>query len=205
MKRLFYTLSHPYIGISVLFLIGLTKLILGYALSSYWLMITAIYYIILSVARGYLTHCYKDDEKYGSQKGQYLIYKKSGYFIIFLSISYFISCICMYEFNQMIIYPGYILYGVVAFAFYKIINAIIGIVNVRKQQNLVLSSIKIMMLIDACVSIVASQCALLTMQASSVAASSSAILGIVCSIVFIGIGFYMLKKSMKQINFIVET
>lgn len=202
-----YRNLHPFtlmsIGIVVNFGIGATKLIYGYIFASYWLIITAMYYLIICVARGYLFYSFDKHKLYENTKDgkhkQYVSYHYSGYFLMLLSISYGISCVCMLYFKQEITYPTYILFGVVGFSFYKIGSAIAGFLSARKHQSLMLSAIKIIACLDACVSIVASQCAILTMQQSIVASSSSAYLGMACSILFLLIGIYMsMKKHVKN-------
>ena len=91
------------------------------------------------------------------------------------------------------------IYGVAAVAFYKIGMAIRGMIVTRKMHNPVLSTLKIISFIDACVSIMMVQCALLAMKGSPEASSSSALLGMACSVLFLGIGLYMVcsRKDRK--------
>lgn len=91
-------------------------------------------------------------------------------------------------------YPYYILYGVAAVAFYKIGMAIYGIVITGRMKNPLLSTLKAISLVDACVSIVAVQCALLVMKESPMATTSSALLGMGCSMLFLGFGLFMLLR-----------
>lgn len=184
------------------FFIGIAKLIIGLIFSSYWFIITAGYYIVLSVARGHLLRSYANIERnqgaLEKRRNQLIIMRRSGYFIIFLGLTYFISCVYMYLVNQKVVYPEYILYGIVAFAFYKIGTAIYDLFAVKKHNNQILLAIKIIKFIDACVSIVATQCALLTMENSASASSSSAILGMAFSGVFMLIGVVMIMKKFKS-------
>lgn len=188
------SLSSTYLSFTFNVCIGIGKLVLGVVLSSYWFIITAGYYLTLSISRGHLLHSYtrvKETSKDGTLLKQLAIYHRSGFFLIVLAVSYLGLCIWMYRFNQQISYPDYITYGVAAIAFYKIGNAIYGLFKTPNKHSPVFRAIKIMNMADACVSIVAVQCALLTQQHSLQASSSSALLGMFLSVLLIITGVYM--------------
>lgn len=180
--------------------IGVVKLAAGIALLSSWLIATGVYYLLLCAARGqtlrqfYRTKDIKD--RLLRFDKQFWVYKRSGIFICLIGLSYFGVCLFMYFYKTTTSYPYYILYGVAAAAFYKIIMAVYGIVVTSKMKTPLLSTMKIIALVDACVSIVAIQCALLTVEDSPAAASSSsALFGMGCSVVFLGIGIFMLCRK----------
>lgn len=173
--------------------IGFGKLSLAMYYGSLWMAITAMYYLTLGIIRRYLILVNNKENR-----KEYSLYHKSGYLISIISIVYLGLCIWMYCFNEQISYPPYILYGVAAIGFYKIIIASIGLIKIRKKHHLLVSSILVINLFDACVSIVFIQCALLISKKSMYASSSSAILGMVVSILFIGIGIYMVYRKDKE-------
>lgn len=180
-------------------LIGGGKLILGIALLSPWFVVTAIYYLLLCSARGQLLWRFKHIQRVENPTErfdqQFAVFRHSGIFICLLGISYLMVCARMYFWGESSTYPYYIVYGVAGVAFYKIGMSIYGIVVSRRIKNPLLTTMKVIAFMDACVSIVAVQCALLTMEDSAVEATrSSALLGGSCSIVFVGIGVYMLLR-----------
>lgn len=128
-------------------------------------------------------------------KRQLQMYRKSGGLIFLTGIVYFILCIWMYCYNEKTVYPDYILYGVAAVSFYKIISACIGLFTVSGMASPLLSAVKTLSVLDGCVSIVAVQCALLTMKQSAAASSSSAVLGMGVSCLFLFTGMYMRRKK----------
>ncbi|MEG0366687.1 MAG: hypothetical protein RR585_07615 [Coprobacillus sp.] len=187
-------ISTTYLSFTFNLCIGIIKLLMGVIYSSYWFIITAVYYLILSLSRGHLLHSYsslKDNDFKNKELKEMRSYYRSGYFLIVLGVSYLILCIWMFCFNEKTVYPEYILYGVAAISFSKIGCAITGLIKSKKNRSPILKAIKIMNMADACVSIVAIQCALLTQQNSTYASSSSALLGIVVSLMFIVMGIYM--------------
>jgi hypothetical protein len=195
------TLTMTVGSFSVNALIGIGKLIFGIILLSPWLISTAIYYLILCAIRGQILRKYKKirviEDPIRKFDRQYSIYKPSGIFICLLGVSYFLVCLRMYFANESNSYPFYILYGVAAVAFYKISMAFKGMVVTRRMNNPLLSTLKIISFVDACVSIVVVQCALLTMEKSKVATVSSALFGMACSALFLVIGIFMLCRKKK--------
>lgn len=180
-------------------LIGAGKLVLGIAILSPWFMVTAVYYLMLCGVRGQLLWRFRETRLVEDQverfDRQFAVFRHSGIFICLLGISYLAVCLRMYFCGEGSTYPYYILYGAAGVAFYKIGLSIYGMVISRKIKNPLLTTMKIIAFIDACVSIVAVQCALLALEESAESATkSSSLFGAGCSLVFIGIGVYMLLR-----------
>ena len=181
-------------------LIGVGKLALGVYLLSSWFAVNAFYYLLLCVARGQaLTQLGLVDEIENPQKRytrEISIFKKNGFFVCLIGVSYLLVCLHMYLSGNANNYSNdYIVYGVATVAFTKIGFAIAGIISTRKLKRPILSVIKIISLMDACVSIVLTQCALLVMMKSDHAIESSALFGMAISIVFILFGLLMLFRK----------
>ena len=181
--------------------IGLVKLGTGLLLVSPWFISTGVYYLLLCAARGRtLWQFYKTKDltdHVARFDKQFKVFRHGGIFLCLIGLSYFAVCLFMYFYKVTTSYPYYILYGVAAVAFYKITMAIYGMVVSAKMKNPLISTMKIIAFVDACVSIVATQCALIAMDDPVAASSSSALFGMGCSAVFLGIGIYMLCKRKK--------
>lgn len=180
-------------------LIGIGKLILGIYLLSGWFMVTAVYYLILCVARGQALHKYTvakgiedPNERY---EIEFNVYQRSGTFLCLLGVSYLLVSLRMYVVGDALIYRGYMVYLVAAVAFTKLGFAIYGTVANRHLKGPIVASLKIISFSDALVSIVVTQYTLLVMENSSDAISSSSWFGMGCSIVFILLGIGMLFKK----------
>ena len=174
------------------FFIGIGKLGFGIYYLSDWFIITACYYIALSLTRGYLVRCYAKNKK-----DHVIIYRETGYLVFVLAIIYCLLCICMYYTNQTITYPFYLLYLVVAIAFYKVGSAIYNCFLHQKKNDIFFKAMTVVQFLDASISMVLAQCALLTMEKSPAASSSSAILGIVVGMCFMVIGFFISRNKKK--------
>lgn len=181
-------------------LIGAGKLVLGIALFSPWFIVTALYYLLLCGARGQLLWRFRHTRMIENYKErfdkQFAVFRHSGIFICLIGVSYLFICLRMYVWGEANTYPFYIIYGVAAVAFYKTGVSIYGMVVSRKMNNPLLTTMKVIAFVDSMVSIVAVQCALLTMEESAESATqSSALLGAAFSVMFIGIGIYMLLRK----------
>ncbi len=181
-------------------LIGTGKLLLGIFLVSPWFIVTASYYLLLCAARGKLLSRFKHTRRIENPverfDKQFAVFRHSGVFVCLIGLSYFFICLRMYFLGEGCTYPFYILYGVAGVAFYKVGVSVYGMVVSRKMKNPLLTTMKVIAFVDACVSIVAIQCALLMMEnPAALATQSSARFGMACSVVFIGIGAYMLLRK----------
>ncbi|MEG0368302.1 MAG: hypothetical protein RR585_15765, partial [Coprobacillus sp.] len=130
-------LTSTYISFFTNLSLGIGKIGFGVFYSSFWLIITGGYYFILSLARGHIL--YEVDELKDNYKRQVIVYKRSAWFIVVLGIIYFILCVWMYIYQEKTTYPGYVLYGVVLIAFYKVGSAIYGLIIAKKNKSLLLS------------------------------------------------------------------
>ncbi len=183
-------------------LISMIKLILGIYLASGWFITNAVYYIILSIARGHALSKYTAAKQIDNPQQrfnmEFAVYKRSGIFLCLIGISYLLVCLRMYLRGDATIYKGYAVFLVAAVAFTKLSFAVHGIIIARHIKDPVIAALKAISFVDAMVSIVVTQCTLLTMTASVNAVVSSAILGMGFSILFIIIGLCMLVKKKKQ-------
>lgn len=191
------TLTASHISFVINALIGVGKLILGLAVRSPWFIATAVYYLLLCAARGEALRQYRKAGAEASPSARFRrqrrVYQRGGGFICLLAISYFLVCLRMYTAGDHSRYPYYILYGVAAVAFYKIGMAIYGIVITGRMKNPLLSTLKAISLVDA--AFPSSRCScLLVMKESPMATTSSALLGMGCSLLFLGFGLFMLLR-----------
>jgi predicted membrane protein len=89
-------------------------------------------------------------------------------------------------------------YAVAAVAFTKIGFSAVGIIKARNMHNPLISLFKTISFLDAMVSMVLTQCTLLTMMKYTAAVSSSALFGMGVSALFLITGIFMLVRK-KQI------
>ncbi|GAJ26941.1 hypothetical protein JCM15457_1895 [Liquorilactobacillus sucicola DSM 21376 = JCM 15457] len=182
-------------------LIGLGKMICGIFFSSQWFIITAIYYLVLCSAR---KHILKKDESISQLdtdtakfEQQFKLFRHSGIFICLIAIIYLLVCLYMLFFNKTILYPDYVIYGLTTITFYKLGAAFYKVTDSLREKDSAELAIRIISFIDAVVSIVMVQCALLTLEGSRFASTSSSIFGMGCSSLFFLVGLAMILRKKK--------
>lgn len=194
------TISIGTVIINALF--GIGKLIFGITLLSVWFVINAIYDLVLCIARCYTLKKYFYLKRTKGIKKQcdieIAVYRHNGIFLCLLGISYMAVCLYMYFTGDFIVQSGYAAFLVATVAFSKMGFAVYGIITARKLKSPVMSALKIICIVDATVSIVITQCTLLTFCNISSAAISSAAFGTMSSIAFFILGVYMYKKGSKN-------
>jgi hypothetical protein len=189
------------VSVSINALFGVGKLILGIYLLSGWFITNAIYYLILSSARGQALQKYtvanQIEQSVERFQMEYAVFKQSGVFLCLLGVSYLLISVRMYLSEDAIVYGGTIVFLIATVAFTKLGIAIYGIAANRRQKGPIVYTLKMFSLTDAMVSIVITQYTLLTMQQSPLALKSSSLFGMGCSLIFIFIGVYMIHHKKK--------
>lgn len=121
-------------------LLGIGKLILGVYLLSAWFVSTAVYYLILSAARGLTLRRFaaaRQMEDPGERYDlEFAVYKKSGLFLCLLGLSYLLVCLRMYTVGDAVVFRGNIVYLIALVAFSKLGTAIHGNVVNRHLKAL---------------------------------------------------------------------
>ncbi len=185
-------------------LIGAGKLLLGMYLQSAWFMITAVYYLVLSAARGLTLRRYAEARKLSDPEERYelefSVYRKSGIFLCLLGLSYMGVCLRMFMVGDAVVFGGNMVFLIASVAFTKLGMAIHGNVVNRHLHNPIVSALKVINFTDAMVSIVVTQYTLLMMRSSASAMSSSALFGMGCSGLFMVIGIFMFCRRNVRLN-----
>lgn len=185
-------------------LIGAGKLLLGMYLQSAWFMINAVYYLVLSAARGQTLRRYAEARKLGDPEERYelefSVYRKSGIFLCLLGLSYMGVCLRMFMVGDAVVFSGNMVFLIASVAFTKLGMAIHGNVVNRHLHNPIVSALKVINFTDAMVSIVVTQYTLLMMRSSASAMSSSALFGMGCSGLFMVIGIFMFCRRNVRLS-----
>lgn len=182
---------------------------MGIANRSIWYGALATFYIALALLRGGVLFYHKS--KIGKkEKGndEYLkakIYRNSGIITLVLNVALSSAIAQMIFSDAHFSYIGWTIFAYAFYAFYKITMSIISFIRAHKQTDLTVRAIRNINLVDALVSILALQTALLTMFSEGEINISifNTFTGIVVSLLSVGIGIYMIasaSKKMKEIQ-----
>lgn len=183
---------------------------MGIANRSIWYGALAAFYIALAFLRGgvLIYHKNKIGKKVRSQNDEYnkaKVYRNSGIITLILNIALSSAIAQMIFSDAHFTYMGWTVFAYAAYAFYKITTAIISFIRAHKQEDLTVRAIRNINLVDALVSILALQTALLTMFSEGDINISlfNTLTGIAVSILSVGIGIYMIvsaNKKMKELQ-----
>lgn len=117
---------------------------------SFWEGALGIYYILLCVVRFYLI-C-KTTVGIGQEK-QVRACRCAGWLMLVLDASLMLIAYQIVQDGQSYQYPGTLIYGVAAYAFYCVVSSIVQVIRYRKFRNPVLSAAKAVNLTCALVSL----------------------------------------------------
>ncbi|MBQ9781699.1 MAG: hypothetical protein IJW26_00780 [Clostridia bacterium] len=183
---------------------------MGIANRSIWYGALAAFYISLAFLRGgVLTYhrkrigkkCEIENDDYAKAK----LFRTSGTITLVLNVALSSAIAQMIFSNAHFSYMGWTVFAYAAYAFYKITTSIISFIKAQKQTDLTVRAIRNINLVDALVSILALQTALLTTFGDGTMNISlmNTITGIVVSCLSIAIGIYMIyygNNKIKQIQ-----
>lgn len=181
---------------------GLIALYLGIVNKSFWLVTNAVYYLILFFSRGYALWQYTNTRKKllsNQQKFmiEYLVYHRTALFIILLGCVYIVLNVCLYYYGNGVnlSYDYNTTLIIATLSFIKMGLSIRGIVANRYFKNPIITTIKIITMMDALVTIVLTQRVLLLLEKEKSAITSSVYLGILVGAIMVIFGSYMLSKK----------
>ena len=174
---------------------------------SIWYGALAAFYIALAFIRGgVLTyHGKKIGKQKNTQNDEYVkakVYRNSGIITLILNIALSAAIAQMIFSDAHFTYIGWTVFAYAAYAFYKITMSIISFIRAHKQTDLTVRAIRNINLVDALVSILALQTALLTMFSEEGVNISlmNTLTGIAVSVISISIGIYMIVSANKKMK-----
>lgn len=175
---------------------------------SIWYGALAAFYIALAFLRGGVLVYHKNRIGKKIQNDGYIkakVYRNSGIIMLILNVALSSAIAQMIFSGEHFTYVGLTIFAYAAYAFAKITVAIITFIKAHKQIDLTVRAIRDINLVDALVSILALQTALLTMFSEEGVNVSlfNTLTGVAVSILSVTIGIYMIitaNKKMKEIQ-----
>lgn len=198
------TLFALYRGLTINGIYALFKLITGIYYHSIWFVTFGLYYLLIGSIRYRLTS-YTIKNKIGDNIiEEYKKYRFCGIFMLFLNLILSgMICLVIIK-NQTIHYAGYLIYVMAIYTFYIVINGIINIVKYRKYKSPVMSSVRVVNFIQALISMLSLEIAMLTEFGSENNEVFNRIMigltGEAISIIIVSISIYMILKSNKNLK-----
>lgn len=138
--------------------------VIGICVRSAWYGTLSAYYILLSVMRyltvGYERKMSKRERNREALADEISVYHKCGILFLMMTAALCGMVILMVLKEEGKSYPGFLIYAVAAYTFYKLIISIVNLVKVRKLKSPLLMAIRDIGYIDACVSVLSLQTAM---------------------------------------------
>lgn len=202
----FRTLMLSIVSFAVSIAYGALNGVLGLLSLSVWYGALAAYYILLALLRGgILWHHAKSGRRNATEIPLHRAktYRACGILLILLQIALSAAIVQMIFENRSFHYDiEWMVYAIAAYAFYKIIAAIINFFKAKGEADLTVEAIRNINLADATVSILALQTTLLGSYCTDVTLVSAfhTATGTVVSLFTLGLGVFMILKAQKNIK-----
>lgn len=176
---------------------------------SIWYGALATYYIVISSIRGGIIAV---NRKRKTKNNQYTeiqqikSYRNCGIYIVMLNFVFVAAIAQMALTDSGFQYAGLMIYVMATYTFYKAAMAIYNLIKAKKFNDYTLQSIKNLSLVDALVSVLALQTALLSEFSPGYSQLlPNSLTGAGVSLFTIGIGIYMIIKGNKQLKLLHNT
>ena len=197
-------INYPILAVDVLY--ALVYGAMGIYLHSPWSGTIAAFYICLSIMRSFILSTYRkwrrntfpgDIKRYTWKK-----YKQVGEILVGATIVFTGVLVLLVTNEGRIEYPGYFIYAVATYAFYKIIYMTVQFFRARKSNSAFLSAIRHVGLADALLAILALQSALITSfgePGGAFALVMNAATGIVVCALILALGIGMILRARNEL------
>lgn len=176
--------------------------VIGILNLSVWYGALSIYYFLLTFMRGgvLLFHRTKrrrpDKAEKNEEKKRVGIYRRCGVGLIVLPFALSFAILQMVQGVNSFEHAGIMIYVAAAYAFYKIIMAIVNIFKARKDEDLTVRALRSINLADAFVSILALQTAMFKeFGGAELAGIMNAVTGAIVCALTAALGVFMIVES----------
>jgi len=182
--------------------------VIGITSHSAWFGTLSAYYILLSIMRAGIV---RQERKLAviKEKGEHIrrelsVYRRNSVLFIFMAVVLAGAVILLQNSQGGKNYPGFTIYAVAAYTFYKIITSTIQVIKVGKRKSPLLSITRRIGYIDACVSILTLQTAMFASFADGeeeLIKLMNGITGTVVCVMVLGLGIQGIYSSRKEKQF----
>lgn len=179
--------------------------VIGITSHSAWFGTLSAYYILLSIMRGGIVRQERKltavKEKNEHVHRELSVYRRNSVLFIFMAVVLAGAVVLLENAQGGKSYPGFTIYAVAAYAFYKIIMSTIQVIKVEKRKSPLLSITRRIGYIDACVSILTLQTAMFASFANGeeeFIKLMNGITGAVVCVMVLGLGIWGICDSQSQ-------
>lgn len=179
------------------------KFVLGVKYKSVWFITFSIYYTLLLSIKYNLLSLMKENSNI-TLKDEYLKYRKCGIFLLLMNLVLSMIILLIINQNQVISYPGNLIYVMAIYTFYVVISGAINLIKYRKYKRPIISASKIVSMATSLVSMLSLEVAMLYEFGTEANIIFNKIMigstGGVISVFIIIISLYMIIKSTEWLR-----
>jgi hypothetical protein len=150
--KVFRTEISLYLSLSISLIYVGANLLSWYLLRSWWFIVLAVYYVIMSVMRFLLVRYVRVNEIGTSLLGEWKRSRICAYILLLINLSLSGAVLMILYQSKGYDYPGVMIYVMALYTFYSTTNAIVDIVRFRSLGSPIMSTAKIVSLSAALVS-----------------------------------------------------
>jgi hypothetical protein len=151
-----------YGGLLINVLYAAVKLVSGIAFNSLWFGALAGYYLLLAIMRFALLSHVRRSPAGQDPESEWRRYRLCGGGLLVMNQALAVVVFFVVRRSSGFVYPGILIYGMSAYTFYAVINAIRNLVKFKKHGSPVMSAAKVLNLVAALVSLLSLETAMLT-------------------------------------------
>lgn len=192
-----------YLGVAVNFAYIFIKLITGILYHSEWLIVFALYYVVLTVLRVSLVNYVRRNEVRQDLAAEYRRYRLVGALLVPMTIVLSIILARMIAHNEAYTYPCFLIYGMAAYVFYAVILAVVNVLRFRRHGSPVMSAVKAVSLTAALVALLSLEAAMLAQFGRDAVIFRARMIGIsgaaVCALI-LGMSSYMIIHATQKLK-----
>lgn len=181
------------------FFYGGFKVVSGFFMGSWWTWADGLYNFVQGVIQLLQLAQHR---KHLSAHEQWKRYRFCGFLILLVHLTMTGLVFMMIHQNQAEEYPGFMIFAIAAFAFYKLITAVVDVARDRRHASPVDSSVYLLDLTQALFSLFSLQVAMIHAfddGSMNVRLINSMTGGIVCLLV-LGTGIYMIRRANRELK-----
>lgn len=152
------------LGLNILFAVFYA--VLGIVIRSAWFGTLAAYYILLAVMQWNIIKCNEKVSAMADAKEripeELAVYKKGGISFLIMTIVLMGAVVLLLTVEEGKSYPGFTIYAVATYTFYRITMSIIHVIKTRKMKSVLLMAVRDVGYVESLVSMLILQTALIS-------------------------------------------
>lgn len=190
------------LGVNLLY-VG-TNMLMWYLQRSWWFVVLACYYVILSFMRFLLVRYVRRNEIGSSLLGEWKRSRACACILLLVNLSLSGAVLMILYQNRGYDYPGVLIYVMALYTFYSTIHAIVDIIKYRKLGSPIMSTAKIVSLSSALVSMLSLETAMFSQFGAEMAPEDQHLMiiltGAGVSIIVITLSVALIARASKEIR-----